>query len=338
MKFLLSIFLISANVYAQDIHFSQLSVNNLVNNPAAAGFYSGWERLSIAHKNQWINANTSFLTTSIAADFNLFKPNGNKGAYLGVGILFYNDVSGDSKFGTRHFSACLSGIVPLNRNNRISFGFSPGFGQKSADLSQVLFSNQFDGQLLNSSISSGELGAMNTRIYGDFSFGFLYQYGTSKRNIVSNRKVSFSLGASYYHFNKPRINFNDTYFESLYGKISIGAELIKDFEGSDLGIETFLNCYSQGPHQEIFGAALLRYQMSTGSKMTRLRKQVIFSIGLGYRNGDAIVPMVRYQKGDWQFGMSYDITISTLGNFSRGGGLEFNLIFNSTRFALFNRR
>ncbi|MFK8045734.1 MAG: PorP/SprF family type IX secretion system membrane protein [Crocinitomicaceae bacterium] len=338
MRLLICALLFSANVLAQDIHFSQLSVNNLISNPASAGFYDGWERLAISHKNQWINANTSFLTTSISADFNLFKPRSDKGAYLGVGILFFNDISGDSKFGTRHFSACLSGIVPLNRNNRVSFGFSPGFGQKSADLGQVLFSNQFDGQVLNSSINSGEIASINTKIYGDFSFGFLYQYGTSKRNIVANRKVSFSLGVSYYHFNTPRINFNDTYFENLFGKISIGSELIKDFEGSDLGVETFVNYHKQGPHQEVYGAALLRYQMAAGSKMTRLRKQVIFSIGLGYRAGDAIVPMVRYQKASWQFGMSYDVTISTLGNFSRGGGLEFNLIFNSTRFAVFKRR
>ena len=339
MKLILFLLMLSTlPVLGQDIHFSQLSVNSLVNNPAAAGLYNGWERLSVNHKNQWVNANTNFLTTSIAADLNLFKPRGDKGAYLGLGLLLYNDIGGDSKFGLRHFSATISGIVPLNKNNRVSFGFSPGFGQKSAKLDGLLFPNQFDGQMLNASINSTELSSISSNIYGDYSFGFLYQYGNIKNGIVSNRKISLTLGISYHHFNKPKINFNDTYVESLYGKLSFGGELIKDFSGSNLGLESFITVYRQGPHRELFGAALLRYQLAAGSKMTRLRKEVVLSFGFGYRHMDAIVPMLKYQKGSWQFGLSYDVTISNLGTFKRSGGLEFSLIFNSQRFALINRR
>ena len=327
-----------SQLLAQDIHFSQLSVNSLVNNPAAAGLYNGWERLSVNHKNQWINANTNFLTTSIAADLNLFKPRNGKGAYLGLGLLMYNDIGGDSKFGLRHFSLSISGIVPVNRNNRVAFGFSPGFGQKSAKLDGLLFPNQFDGEILNANMPSLELGTVNSNIYGDFSFGFLYQYGSTRRTIASNRKMVFSAGISYYHFNNPKLNFNDYYSENIYGKISMGAELVKDFSGTNLGLESFINYYKQGPHKEAFFAGLIRYQVASGSKVTRLRKEVVLSAGLGYRHGDAIIPMLKYQKGEWQFGLSYDITVSALGSFKRSGGLEFSLIYNSERFALIKRQ
>jgi type IX secretion system PorP/SprF family membrane protein len=339
MKLLMIVLIcLSANLWAQDIHFSQLGVNNLVNNPAAAGFYRGWERLSINHKNQWVNANTSFLTTAIAADVNLFKPRGDKGAYLGVGIIFYNDIGGDSQFGLRHFSASISGIVPLNRNNRVSFGFSPGFGQKSANLDGVLFPNQFDGQFLNASISSSELSTISSRMYGDFSLGLLYQYGATRQSIAASHQMALTLGVGYHHFNSPQLNFNGLYTESIYSKMSVGGELVKDFTGSKMGIETVINYYKQGPHKEFFLSTMARYQLISGSKITRLRKTVVLSYGLGYRHKDAIIPMLKYQKGDWQFGLSYDITVSSLGSFARGGGLEFSLIYNSQRFALFKRR
>ncbi|MFK8037561.1 MAG: PorP/SprF family type IX secretion system membrane protein [Crocinitomicaceae bacterium] len=337
-KIAIAFILISNVLFGQDIHFSQLGINNLLNNPAAAGFYNGWERLAVNHKNQWINANTNFLTTGISADMNLFKPQRGKGAYLGVGITFYNDIGGDSKFGLRNFSGSISAVVPISSSGRISFGFSSGFGQKSANLENVLFPNQFDGSELNSAVPSLEAQNLSSNLYGDFGFGFLYQYGSVQQSIAANRNMSITIGMSYSHFNKPKINFNNIYIESLFAKFALGGELIKDFSGSKLGIESIVNQYIQGPHSETYIASLLRFQLSSGSKVTRLKKSVVLSGGIGYRYNDAIVPILKYQKGDWQFGLSYDVTISKLGSYKRTGGLEFSLIYNSQRFALIKRR
>lgn len=337
-KLLVVLILISNILFGQDIHFSQLGINNVLNNPASAGFYNGWERLEINHKNQWINANTNFLTTSISADMNLFRPRGSKGAYLGLGFVMYNDIGGDSKFGLRHLSIAISAIVPISRNSRISFGFSSGLGQKSATLDHVLFPNQFDGQELSSEIPSFETTNLSSNFYGDFGFGFLYQYGSISKSIASNREMSLTIGGAYDHFNNPRINFNNAYVENVYGKFSFGVELIKDFVGTNLGIETIINQYLQGPHSETYLSSLVRLQLASGSKITRLKKEVVLSAGIGYRHLDAIIPTLKYQKGNWQFGLSYDITISKLGSYKRTGGLEFSLIYNSQRFALIRRR
>ena len=130
---------------AQDIHFTQSQQTPMLINPAATGTFNGWERVSINHKNQWVNSGTRFFTTSLAADMNFFKPKRGDKAHMGFGLQFYNDIGGDSKFGTKQFLMNFSAIVPLNEMNEISAGIQVGIGQKSGDLTGLIFPNQFDG-------------------------------------------------------------------------------------------------------------------------------------------------------------------------------------------------
>jgi len=68
--YLISLSLLSTNGFSQDIHFAQSSQTPLLINPGATGVYDGWERVIINHRNQWLGANTQFMTTAIAADVN----------------------------------------------------------------------------------------------------------------------------------------------------------------------------------------------------------------------------------------------------------------------------
>ncbi|MBL7898477.1 MAG: type IX secretion system membrane protein PorP/SprF, partial [Crocinitomicaceae bacterium] len=75
MKKVLSIFALAATAsFAQDIHFTQSQQTPMLLNPAATGLFNGWERVTVNHKNQWVNSGTKFFTTSLAADMNFFKP------------------------------------------------------------------------------------------------------------------------------------------------------------------------------------------------------------------------------------------------------------------------
>ena len=42
--------------WAQDIHFTQTQEVPMLINPAATGMFNGWERVSVNHKNQWVNS------------------------------------------------------------------------------------------------------------------------------------------------------------------------------------------------------------------------------------------------------------------------------------------
>ena len=118
----------------------------------------------------------------------------------------------------------------------------------------------------------------------------------------------------------------------------INATVKKDFSGSFIGFEGLVNYFNQAPHTETLIAALVRYKKSSGSQITRLRKKVVLAGGLAYRVNDAIAPVFKLESGDWTFGLSYDVTISALGSYNRGGGLEFSLMLNNTDFALFKRK
>ena len=100
-KLLVILFLIPLGLSAQDIHYTQLQQQPMLLNPSYAGMFQGWERVGVSHKSQWVSAGTKFYTTTIAADLNLFKPKRGNKAHMGVGLQLYNDIGGDSKFGTK---------------------------------------------------------------------------------------------------------------------------------------------------------------------------------------------------------------------------------------------
>jgi len=307
-------------------------------NPAFTGLYKGWERLTVNHKSQWLNANTKFFTTALAVDFNLLKTPKNKGAFLGIGLQMYNDVGGDSKFGTKQIFSTISTIVPIAGDQVLALGFQAGMGQKSGSYENLIFSNQFDGNVFDPAINPQETNGLNSKIYPDLSVGFLYQYGGIHQRYRKSEDIVFNIGVSVYHFNTPTIYYNFGSFEELNKKLTLHSLFKRDFSRSYVGFEMLANHFRQGPHTETLLAALLRYKKSSGSQVTRLRKKVVLAMGMAYRVGDAVAPVFRIENGDWSFGMSYDITISKLGTYRRGGGLEFSLVYNNTNFALFKRR
>jgi len=331
-------FTLSINVKAQDIHFTQANQVPMLINPAAAGVFNGWERISINHKNQWINSGTNFFTTSIAADLNLFKPRRGNGAHMGMGLQFYNDIGGDSKFGTRQMLISFSGIVPLDDNQQLSGGLQFGFGQKFGDFNNLYFANQFDGEVFNVTNPNGESNNISTFMYGDISAGLFYRYGNHKIGFSRDNALDFRFGLAYFHANKPTLSYRLGSSEKLFGKIVIHASLIKDFDGSKVGIETFVNVYNQGPHNETLIGLLMRYRIKSGGKITGLNRDIYLSAGIVYRYKDAIAPTVNFQFKNFNFGLSYDITIADFGGYYRTGGLEFSLKFTNRDFALFKRR
>ena len=83
---------------AQDFHYSQLDQSLTLINPATTSTFSGFERITLQHRNQWLGAGTQFMTSMGMAEFSIGKIARKKSAYSGVGVYFMNDVGGDSKF------------------------------------------------------------------------------------------------------------------------------------------------------------------------------------------------------------------------------------------------
>lgn len=335
---LLSVIGMSICSWAQDIHYTQSQSTPMLINPAATGVFNGWERVTANHKNQWVNTGTKFLTSSVAFDMNVFKPKRGNKAHMGIGIQLYNDIGGDSKFGSKQMLLNLSGIVPLSEMHELSAGIQFGLGQRTGDLTNLMFSNQFNGEQLDPTINSQESNNLVSFMYPDVSAGIMYIYGNHKVGLTRDDMVDFRVGVSYFHANTPQLNYRIGYSEELYGKLVIHSSFIKDFSDSKIGLEVFFNQYLQGPHSETLYGAILRYRLQSGAKTTGLTRDTHINFGVAHRIGDAVAPMLQFMYGSFNFGVSYDITISEFGQVSRTGGLEFSLIYANLDFALFKRR
>ncbi len=332
------IFIWSTNLFAQDIHFTQIKNTPIVNNPAATGLFDGWERISINHKNQWVNAGTSFFTSSIAADLNVLKKKEKESAHIGLGLQLFRDIGGDSRFGTKEVLFNVSSIVPLSSKQLFSAGLQIGFGQKSGDLSAVTFSNQFDGIRIDPTENSMEGNNLVSTFFSDFSVGALYNFKDSKSSISRNIKTDFKVGLAYFHFNRPSLRFRNGGTERLFPKWVGNISFLKDFSASNGGIEVYFNQSIQGPFTESLLGLLYRYGIKTGSKSTGLKRDTYVLFGASYRFGDAFSPIVYLEHNSFTFGVSYDVTTSQFAQASGAGGLEFSFTYANLDFALFKRR
>lgn len=333
----LSFILISHLTYGQDTHLTQINLSPILINPASTGMFEGFERVMLNHKNQWVNQGTKFYTSTFSADVNLLKPKRSNVAYLGLGLILSNDVGGDSKFRTKQFSTLLSVIVPVSKNGRFSLGIQGGMGQKSADLRDITFSNQFDGNEINVDWNNFEKNGITSKAYGDLSIGLIFQHKVINQYLTQNDNIEFTIGAGFHHINKPIINYGFSVEENLFRKWAIHSKFKKDWKNSDFGIESYYNFYLQGEHMENIIATYFRIRINEGARITGLRKKTVFSFGMSYRYKDAIAPLVKLEHGDWNFGLSYDVTISKLGYFKRVGGLELSIIYTNSSFALIKR-
>ena len=336
--FSVSLFL-SLNVLSQDLHFSQTSQTPLLINPAAAGVYDGWERVIINHRNQWLGAGTQFMTTSVAADANFGKSRNNDKAHLGVGLMFNNDIGGDARFGNQTGSLSVSGILPMGRSGHtLSVGIQGGFGSRKADFSKLIFSSQWTGTQFDQTILSGEANGASSFTYADASAGLFYVFDGGKSTFRRNNDFKFQFGVSGYHLNRPALKYTTITGERMLSKFVIHSSVISDIMDTDWSIDGSIVQFFQGPHAETILGAIFKYRFKNGTKVTGNYQDAYIGFGSYFRFRYAVVPAVTLDWAGFKFGVSYDVTISSMQRAYSGGSLEFSLSYTNLSHALFKSR
>jgi type IX secretion system PorP/SprF family membrane protein len=157
MKKLFYIFFFSIavmSVTAQDIHFSQFWMQPLYLNPANAGMFDGQYRAGGIYRRQWRAVPVPYRTVSFLGDTK-FEKMISSTTDLGAGLIFNNDVSGDSKYTINQLYVPVSAIKALSDSNMsVSAGLSPGISNISFRTDKLSFDNQWDVDVYNSSLSS----------------------------------------------------------------------------------------------------------------------------------------------------------------------------------------
>ncbi len=296
------------SVLAQDAHFSQYNSSALNLNPALTGLYPADYRFSLNHRNQWSSITVPYSTLSAAFDMQLLKRKYYQDIFAG-GIVVNRDIAGDSDFGTTQVNISLAYIKALNRinNHFLSAGIQVGFAQRSINYSELVFDEQYNGDLYDPYAFNGESFNKESFWYSDINTGVHWYYQYEKRSSVN-------AGISAFHLNTPRQSLLDDQDIRLDDKIIVYAIWHRQLSDKTDIIPSLM--YSrQGKYSEFLYGGKLKYIRDNNTYFYSA-----VHAGLYLRHNDALILLVGLDHRRFYLGFSYDINISSLNAASNGFG------------------
>lgn len=331
----------SQGLQAQDPRYTQYYQAPLRLNPAMAGVFDGLWRVGANFRTQWgAIMNQPYMTYALGAEYRIpvFKSD-----FIGVGFSALTDIAGggvynvtDINIGATYIKKITGSKVRSYRPGLTSYlvaGFQLGIGQRSVKWVNLTYSTQYvvDNNTYNQDIYSGEnSGAMRmTKIYPDLSAGLLW-YG------IFGERRSIYAGLGLFHLNRPEISLFDrttssSDVERLYIRVTghIGGEVLLGKRSSLSLLPGFVGMF-QGPAMELNMGLGVKYQAPKYddfalkfSVWTRLSNKLFADI-----DADALMLIVGIDWLSFQFGISYDINVSSLSAATLGqGALELSVIY-----------
>jgi type IX secretion system PorP/SprF family membrane protein len=188
-------------VMAQDIHFSQFYDSPLNMSPALTGTDAPF-RANINYRNQWSAFGKPFQTIAGSVDMALLKKK-DKGAFIGAGLNFFQDKAGQTGLAKMLIAGNISSVLKTGSNSNLSIGFQGAYNQRSINLSNVRWDNQFNGTAYDPSLASGEASGILKKSFFDLGAGLAYNYSSSSTNITSNDDFTLTIAAGAFHLNRP---------------------------------------------------------------------------------------------------------------------------------------
>ena len=320
---------------SQDIHFSQFIETPALVNPALTGANNPL-RVSVCYKDQWRSIASAYQTfgASFEKRFNLkstkktpgatsFK----KGGRLGAGLSVYTDKAGDAGLGQTKANLSLASFIPMDKKAYFAAGLQISMVQKKLNDAKLLFPNQYNGSVYDPSQTSGENFKGQNFTYPDIAAGFLWSYAQDETRIAANDQVKANIGFSVYHLNRPAQKFLQANNQDLFMKYVFHGDFLICRASSNVAFAPSWLLQFQGPSKEILIGGLLKYFIKDNSKYTGLVKRSSLNYGGYYRNKDAVIICLMYEKEEKiAIGLSYDLNISKLVSASNArGGLELTM-------------
>ncbi len=322
MNKLLSIFIVAVlsvqALSAQDKHFSQFWASPLQLNPAFTGKFDGDVRVAANYRNQWPDINNAFITQAVSADFGIMKNKISAIDNWGFGVAAYSDKSASGVLQANNLSMSTAYHKGLDEDgmHQIGVGVQGSFIQKRLYTGSDKL--QFGDQLTPNgwtNISTDVLANRSITVsHFDLNAGVLYNGSTSANN-------NFYAGVSLYHTTRPK--------ESFIGANYLANPRLTAYAGGYFGINDRTTIYASALHssQAKANETLLGGAVGITPNPEAIKPSTIFG-GVWARVGDAVIPYVGLELGDYRFGFSYDVNTSSLRTASNSrGGVELSLIY-----------
>jgi type IX secretion system PorP/SprF family membrane protein len=330
-----------ARYKAQDVHFSQINEQPLFLSPANTGFFNGYVRAIINYRNQWTSMGgfgSAYNTGAISVDGGLFKSKKRK-SFLGLGGTIVYDRAGAANLSKTTAMLNASGIIKSSRRSVIGLGISGGINSNNANYNKLTYGSQFDGNVIDNQLVSGESVVFRQFTTTDIGAGFAYEYTKISTDEDHDDVSKFRLSIGAFHLNRPVQDFGAGSNYKLPVRW-VGAYTSHfDFEDTKFSITPTFVMQSQGEFYQILFGTYLKYRLSTGTKTTGTKTETGMGIGLFYRSKDALIAKFMYEADKLAFGLSYDINLSGYKAVSRlYGGPEVFIRLNNMASSLFDSR
>jgi type IX secretion system PorP/SprF family membrane protein len=300
-------------LWAQDAHWSQFNWSPLYLNPALTGNFDGRWRFVGNYRDQWRAVSRPYQTFAVSADARDFVNVRN----LGLGMLFFHDIVGTSRYRTISAGLPVSYRIGLTRDSihSIHLGVMPAFERQSIDPSALTFDDQYNGWRYDPNRQSAEVFAREVKSHFNINAGITYTFQRKKG-------WSFTAGYSLQNATKPKISYLNGASAIIGTRQNLHASAYLP-----LSMRWFLTpsaVYStQITHREIVAGSEINL-LFDGS---RYRYRAIF-VGAFTRFDDALIGSVGCYYNSWRAGVSYDVNYSPFIAATRyRGGFEVSVIY-----------
>ena len=285
---------ISTSMAQDAVVYSQFYANPLYLNPSLAGSTLS-KRLSAHYRNQWPSLDNAFTSYSISYDQYIDGISG------GLGVLVNTNREVGGLLSSTSAYLMYSYRLRASQTLSINFGLGAGIYQRSIAWNSLVFENP-----------ENEATPPNTsRLVPDFNFG----------TVLGFKDVLYA-GVAVHQMTQPLVNFYDNDIGRLRIKYTFHA-------GGNIYFDP-LRHYKDEPPKVVLSPAVvfihqdISQQVNVGMNLTIYP----FVFGVWYRdafkNPDAIIALVGFHIRGFQFGYSYDATISKFSN-ATGGAHEISL-------------
>ena len=102
-------------------------------------------------------------------------------------------------------------------------GLQCGYMQKSFDVSNITWDNQFNGYQYDPTLPSGEMNFMEKTGFFDMSAGVAYKYFSTETNLYNIERTSFDGGIAFFHLTRGKQEFFQGQQDRLYGRLVVHA-------------------------------------------------------------------------------------------------------------------
>jgi type IX secretion system PorP/SprF family membrane protein len=284
----------------QDFTFSQFYEKPLLRNPALAGVFKGDIRISGAYRSQWGSVTVPFRTTAVSIEYKFPFATGND--FITAGLQMSSDVAGDIRLKRTQFLPAINYHKSLNedKDEYLSLAFMGGVIGNQFDPTQMKLADQWRG---------GAFSAANATMQRIDQTGFSYWDAATGISYSSSvgEDARYYIGGALYHFNKPKVAYNETNDVHLQERWMVNAGFNMPLS-DESKLVSFADYMVQGGNRQLLIGMM--YGMDFVNYYDEDPTTLYF--GGFVRWGDAVMPMVKLDLKNFSLGISYDVNISKL--------------------------